>query len=240
MFIRNRKKPVNDGGFSLIELSVATGVVVSMAVGGLLVFSGSQDAAKERATVRAAEMVFTNALTYDNDADLTSTTAHTAAFEHNMSQPHRLPNGRARVYTEAHELDDGGVRVMSIYGNNEMVHVIEGSGIELSGNKAKEMVTYRCNSVSNGIISLAEVPAGSTVSVVGSDGSVETFYYASDGTYSIIGEKQSGSHDSASHYFLPDPKVEYSVSITGDYTPLKEYVNSTAKSLNNCDINWQV
>lgn len=250
-------------GFSMLELSMVTGVFATFAVtGAISVTNLSNDDTKHNHTEKAAKMVFSGALTYHHDHD-PLTVPETAATEYNESNlSHVDGSDKGKVFAEAEELTDGGIRVTATYVGADVASVIETSDAEAiesspvvddsDGGQGddegtpeepvivlpkNDVVKFKCDNPSNGEIVLVEVSDGSSVTVYGDDGSIFTHDYHDDSKYAIVGSNHHEKND-LSRFFSPNSGVEYVLSVSGDYTALKSWDNSKAKSMNSCSISF--
>lgn len=155
-----------DGGFSLLELVVAVGIILVLTVGGLVAYAGITKNSKQAAVNSAVDSVYTATIAYLNDGD-DKTTVQTAAEEWNknavdsgVERPAALVTGditsvadkdKAKVWIYVDDLGQDKIRVTGIYGKDEVRAQKISPGVEKSSENGGVSTTTPVESESTSV-----------------------------------------------------------------------------------------
>lgn len=133
---KNKRSKSKDEGFSLLELVISVGVLLTLTVGGLLAYNGIIDSARQAAVNSAAETVYNRAMTYETD-NKPETTIQTAVDEWNESSG-ILPDQVAvanivagigvnneKIIVKATVLEKRSFEIRAVYGDIDSANKIE-------------------------------------------------------------------------------------------------------------------
>jgi len=125
-----------DSGFSLLELVVSVGVLLTLTVGGLLAYNGIINSARQAAVNNAAETVYNRAMIYKTD-DKPGTTIQKAVDEWNEASG-ILPDQVAvanivagigvnneKIIVSATDLENDSFEIRATYGDRDVANKIE-------------------------------------------------------------------------------------------------------------------